>query len=86
MTYAANPKRASAYEGYDRPVRETAVSHFGILRRAFGAFCHALHESRRRQAMREIANLDFLQGRPMSDDLERNMTRRMFRSDWSPRG
>jgi hypothetical protein len=43
----------------------------GILRRIFDAILNAMHESRRRQAEREIANFVALQGGRMTDDLER---------------
>ena len=57
----------------------------GNLRRFFDAILDAMHESRRRQAEREIANFVARQGGRMTDDLEREMARRLFTSDWSPR-
>ena len=57
----------------------------GNLRRFFDAILDAMHESRRRQAEREIANFVARQGGRMTDDLEREMVRRLFTSDWSPR-
>ncbi|MGH6728126.1 MAG: hypothetical protein ACREB8_16515 [Pseudolabrys sp.] len=60
------------------------VKGLGVLRRGCLAILAALHESRRKQAEREIARF-FRQSRQMSDDLERRIDRRLFESDWSPR-
>jgi uncharacterized protein YjiS (DUF1127 family) len=57
----------------------------GNLRRFFDAILDAMHESRRRQAEREIVNFIARQGGHLTDDLEREMTRRLFTSNWSPR-
>ena len=85
MTHAANHKNLTSYVSYSPPKRNAIVKKVGILRRIFVAILDAMHELRRRQAEREIANLVARQGGPMSDDLERDMTRRLFRSNWSPR-
>ena len=85
MTDAANHKNLASYVGYSLPKRNAIVNTVGILQRFFVGILDAMHESRRRQAEREIANLVARQGGPMSDDLERDMTRRLFRSNWSPR-
>jgi hypothetical protein len=71
MTYIANHRSSASHVGHDRLNRDSKVSWFGILRRAFDALYCALHESRRRQAEREIANFSTLRGSTaMSDDLE----------------
>jgi hypothetical protein len=57
----------------------------GILRRVFDAVLKAMEESRQKQIEREIANYVALRGGRMTDDLEREITRRLFTSDWSPR-
>jgi hypothetical protein len=57
----------------------------GILRRVFDALLKAMEESRQKQIEREIANYVALRGGRMTDDLEREITRRLFTSDWSPR-
>jgi hypothetical protein len=81
MTYAVNHRSSASHFGCDHPNHDIKASRFGILRRAFGALCYALHESRRRQAEREIANFNFLTGRPISDDFERKTTRRFRNHD-----
>ena len=63
----------------------TIEKKIGILRRIFGALLNAMHESRRRQAEREIAYFVARRGGCVTDDLEREMTRRLSTSDWSPR-
>jgi len=61
------------------------VNVLDILRRAFGALLKAMEESRQKQTEREIANFVALRGGKLTDDLEREMMRRLFTSDWSPR-
>ena len=85
MTYAANHKNLASYVSCNAPTRNVIAKKFGILRRIFGAILDAMHESRRRQAEREIANFVALRGGRITDDLEREMTRRLFTTDWSPR-
>jgi hypothetical protein len=62
-----------------------AVNRVGILRRVFGALLNAMEESRQKQTEREIASYVALRGGPLTDDLEREMMRRLLTSDWSPR-
>lgn len=62
MTYAANQKNLASYVSYNAPKRNAIAKKFGILRRIFGAILDAMHESRRRQAEREIANFIDLVG------------------------
>jgi hypothetical protein len=85
VTYAANHKNLASYVSYNAPKRNAIAKKFGILRRIFGAILDAMHESRRRQAEREIANFVALRGGRITDDLEREMTRRLFTTDWTPR-
>ena len=85
MTYAANHKNLASYVSYNAPKRNTIEKKFGILWRIFGAILDAMHESRRRQAEREIANFVARRGGRITDDLEREMARRLFTTDWSPR-
>jgi hypothetical protein len=59
----------------------TIEKKVGILRRIFDAILNAMHESRRRQAEREIASFVALQGGHVTDGLEREMTRRRSTSD-----
>ena len=85
MTYTANHKNLASYVSYNPPKRNAIVKKVGILRRIFDAIFDAMHESRRRQAEREIAKFVALRGGPITDDFEREMTRRLFTSNWSPR-
>jgi hypothetical protein len=58
----------------------------GILRRVVEAFLTAMEESRQKQAERELSNFVASRGGDrMTDDLEREMMRRLFASDWNPR-
>jgi len=85
MTYTANHRNLTAYVGSDPPRRNAVVNVLDILRRAFGALLKAMEESRQKQTEREIANFVALRGGKLTDDLEREMMRRLFTSDWSPR-
>ena len=81
MTYAARFRELVPDFGHEAPTRSDAVANkVGILRRIFDAILNAMHESRRRQAEREIANFVALQGGRVTDDLEREMTRRLFKT------
>jgi hypothetical protein len=84
MSYTANRRDLAAYVG-DPPRRYAVVNGVGILRRVFGALLKAMEESRQKQTEREIANYVALRGGPLTDDLEREMMRRLLTSDWSPR-
>jgi hypothetical protein len=85
MTYAANQKNLVSYVSYSPPQRNAIVKKVGILWRIFGVVLDAMHESRRMQAEREIANFVALRGARMTDDLEREMTRRLVTSNWNLR-
>ena len=85
MTHVANRKNLASYVSHNPPKRNAVVKKVDIVRRIFAAILDAMHESRRRQAEREIANFVARQGGRITDDLEREMMRRLFMSDWSPR-
>ena len=85
MTYTADHKNLASYVGYGPPRRNAVVKRVGILRRVFGALLEAMHELRRKQTERDIANYVALRGGRMTDELEREIARRLFTSDWSPR-
>src|SRR5215475_6077344 len=86
VTSAANHKSLTSYVGYDSPKHNnTIVDGVGILRRVFAALLQATYDSRQRQVEREIAKYVALRGGRMTDDLEREIARRLFTSDWSPR-
>jgi hypothetical protein len=44
-----------------------------------------MEKSRQKQTEREIENFVASRGGPLTDDLEREMMRRLLASDWSPR-
>ena len=82
ITSTANHKNLTPYVGYAHP------KHSGIvngLRRVFAALLQATYDSRQRQVEREIAKLVALRGGRITDDLEREIARRLFTSDWSTR-
>jgi hypothetical protein len=62
-----------------------AVKRVGILARVFGALLKAMEESGQKQTEREIAKYVSSRGGRMTDELEREIERRLFTSDWSPR-
>ena len=70
MTYAANRTTSASYVSCEPP--RAIEKKVGILRRIFDAILNAMHESRRRQAEREIANFVALQGGRVTDSLERD--------------
>ena len=84
MSYTAHHKNLAAYVG-DPPRRNVTVNRGGILRRTFGALLDAMERSRQKQTEREIANFVASRDGPFTDDLEREMMRRLLTSDWSPR-
>jgi hypothetical protein len=85
MSYTANHRNLAAYVGYAPPRRNVAVKRVGILGRVFGALLKAMEESRQKQTEREIAKYVSSRGGRMTDELEREIERRLFTSDWSPR-
>ncbi len=85
MTYTANQKTLGSHTAYASPKRKVIVNGIGILGRTFGAILYAMYESRQRQAEREIARFVALRGGRMTDELEREIARRLFTSDWRPR-
>jgi hypothetical protein len=85
MVYTASHKNRASYFGSDLPMRNAVVNGVDILRRVFGALLDAMYEARRRQTERDIANYVALRGGRITDDLEREIERRLLTSDWSPR-
>ena len=85
MTYAANQRNLPSYVVCNPPRRSAIVNKVGILRRIFETILDAMYESCRRKAEREIASFVARRGGRMTDDLEREMARHLFTSDWSPR-
>lgn len=85
MADTTNLKTLVVHVSDNRPKQNVILKVFGVLRRIFDTLFEAMHESRRRQAEREIAKFVALRGGRITDDLEREVTRRLFTSDWSPR-
>jgi hypothetical protein len=85
MTDTTNDKKLGHFVGHSRPKRNAIVEGMGILRRSFCAILVAMHESRQKQAEREIARFFALRGGNITDELEREMNRRLFATDWSRR-
>ena len=82
MTYAAHHENFVPYVGGEEPTnREAAAKRFGVLRRIFDAVMH----SRRRHADQEIAAFLARSGGRLTDDLERELIRRITMSDWRMR-
>ena len=68
--------------GHNAAVRNTVAGKAGMLQRVLDA----LRASRQRQTDREIASLIARRGGRITDDLEREITRRLLTSDWNARG
>jgi hypothetical protein len=85
MSYTANQRNLTGYIGYDPPRRNVAGNRVGILRRVFGALLKAMEESGQKQTEREIAKYASSRGGRMTDELEREIERRLSTSDWSLR-
>jgi hypothetical protein len=61
--------------------RNAMVNGLGMLQRAFGALLDAMEDSRRKQAQRVIASYAALQSDFMTDEIEREIMRRLLPSD-----
>jgi hypothetical protein len=68
--------------GHNAAERKTVAGRAGVLRRVLDA----LRASRQRQIDRDIASLIAGRGGRITDDLEREITRRLLTSDWNARG
>jgi hypothetical protein len=83
MTYAAHHGDFVPYVGAKASTRSNPVANkAGILRRIFDA----IFESRQKQADRDIAAFIAQRGGRITDELEREMTRRLMTSNWGARG
>ncbi len=79
MTYAAHHENFVPYIGGEGPKkRETVARRFGVLRRVFDA----VMRSRQRHADQQIAAFLARSGGRLTDDLERELMRRISTSDW----
>jgi hypothetical protein len=82
MTYAAHARDSVACAGHALPRRDAASAKPGILRRIFDA----IGESRQRQTEREVARFIARRGGRITDEVEREIGRRLLTSNWSARG
>lgn len=78
MAYAARPSDFHSPVVVPRAPQAKSVSRPGLLRRLFDA----VFVSRERQAERDVALYLARTGR-FTDSIEREMSERMFRSDWT---
>jgi hypothetical protein len=76
MSYAAHRKDFGTLVSH---VPEVVRKRGGILRRIFDAFM----ESRQREVDRQIARFLARSGGTLTDDLEREISHRLFTSTWS---
>jgi hypothetical protein len=81
MTYAAHHSDF-AFGSNASTTSNGNASKVGVLRRIFDA----MFESRQRQADRQIAAFVAGRGGRFTDELEREIMRRLLTSDWSARG
>jgi hypothetical protein len=80
MRYAANHKDFGSFVPHQAsPKAETVSRRIGLARRVFDALMH----SRQRDVDRQIARFVARSGRAFTDDLERELTRRLLTSNWS---
>jgi hypothetical protein len=82
MTHAAHHDNFVPYAGAeDPPKREAVAARPGVLRRILEAVVH----SRQRHADRQIAAFLARSGGRLTDDLERELMRRISTSNWNMR-
>jgi hypothetical protein len=77
MSYAAHHKDFRSIAIHKSSPDGVAVAKVSLLRRIFDAILHSRQRDLDRQAAR------FLAGRAFTDDVEREMTRRLLTSNWS---
>jgi hypothetical protein len=82
MTYTAHHKNFAPYVDGEGPAKRDAVAKkLGVLRRILNAVLN----SRQRQADRQIAAFLARSGGRLTDDIERELMRRISTSNWSMR-
>jgi hypothetical protein len=82
MTYAGHHKDFACYVGQTNAKHDPVAPMAGIWRR----ISDAVRASHHKQVDGNIANLIAQRGGRITDDLEREITRRLLTSDWSVRG
>ena len=80
MGYAAHRKDFDSYVSHlAAGKREVSAKKTGILRRIFNAIVETRHSEVDRQLTHFLAH----SGRAFTDDLEREITQRLIKSNWS---
>jgi hypothetical protein len=88
MTYAAHHSTYAGHHSDFASCRKAATTSdavankAGVLRRIFDS----IFESRQKQADRDIAAFVAQRGGRITDELEREITRRLMTSNWGARG
>jgi hypothetical protein len=85
MTFTANYKKLASFSDCEAPKRDAMPAMVGIFRTIIRFIFESIHESQPRKAERDIANFFARRGGCITDAFEREVTRRLFSSDWSPR-
>jgi hypothetical protein len=82
MSYAAHfPGSGARFDEKDCGRRTAAVSKPGLFRRVL----NAIFESHQKQTDRDVARFFIRSGGRLTDELEREMTQRLFKGNWDPR-
>jgi hypothetical protein len=81
MTYAAHHRDLVPCFGEEASSRDAASNKHGLLRRIL----NIMVESRQNQADRDMARLVIRSGGRLTDEIEREMTQRLFKGNWNPR-
>jgi hypothetical protein len=81
MTYAAHHRDLVPCFGEEASSRDAASNKHGLLRRIL----NIMLESRQNQADRDMARFVIRSGGRLTDEIEREMTQRLFKGNWNPR-
>ena len=82
MSYAAHDRDPIPYFDEKASGRSNAAADKpGVLRR----ISNAIFESRQNQVDRDIARFVIRSGGRLTDEIEREMTQRLFKGNWNPR-
>ncbi|HEY7247959.1 MAG TPA: hypothetical protein VH678_29175 [Xanthobacteraceae bacterium] len=81
MSYAANNRGLVTCFVENASARSGIAKRPGVLRRVLDL----LFESRQKQADRDIARFLSRSGGRLTDEMERELTQRLFRGNWNPR-
>jgi hypothetical protein len=81
MTYAAHNRDPIPCFGEKASSGDAASNKLGLLRRIL----NIMLESRQNQVDRDIARFVIRSGGRLTDEIEREMTQRLFKGNWNPR-